>query len=81
MVRTTADASEVKRLWADPARRGLGVGSVLLDTALRLHAGTIRLSVWDWRHDAVRLYESRGFRRVPSWDPRPRLLCLERSVR
>ncbi|HEY8318534.1 MAG TPA: GNAT family N-acetyltransferase [Amnibacterium sp.] len=71
----------MKRLWADPARRGLGVGSALLDTVLDRRTGTVRLSVWDWRHDAVRLYKSRGFRRVPSWDPRPRLLCMERIAR
>jgi GNAT superfamily N-acetyltransferase len=80
VVRTTAEATEVKRLWADPARRGLGVGSALLDAVLERHPGTIRLSVWDWRHDAARLYESRGFREAASWDPRPRLVCMERSA-
>ena len=80
VVLATAEAIEVKRLWADPARRGLGVGSSLLDTVVRRHVRPIRLSVWDWRHDAVRLYESRGFREVSSWDPRPRLRCMERTA-
>lgn len=74
--------AEIKRLWAVPAVRGRGVGSALLDAALRgavgLGAREVRLSVWDWREGAVRLYESRGFERVPSWDERERLICMVR---
>lgn len=72
--------AEVKRLWAAPEARGRGVGSALLDAALRdaaaLGVAEVRLSVWDWRDGAVRLYESRGFERVPSWDDRERLVCM-----
>ena len=75
-----AAAAEIKRLWVDPASRGLGVGSALLDAVLERHAGMVRLSVWDWRLDALRLYGSRGFREVASWDPRPRLVCMERAA-
>jgi GNAT superfamily N-acetyltransferase len=71
--------SELKRLWADPAARGRGVGSALLDAAVRDADGPLRLSVWDWRLGVLRLYESRGFVRVPSWDARPRLVCLRRE--
>lgn len=63
---------------AAPAFRGRGIGSALIDTALQTGGGTVRLSVWQWRSDAIRLYPSGGFRRVPSWDPRPALLCKER---
>ncbi|WP_306896167.1 GNAT family N-acetyltransferase [Agromyces albus] len=73
-------ATEIKRLWADPGARGHGVGSTLLDTVLQEHPGPLRLSVWDWRSDAMLLYLSRGFIRVPSWDERPRLVCMERAV-
>lgn len=76
--------AEIKRLWAIPEMRGRGVGSALLDAALRdaadLGASEVRLSVWEWREGAVRLYESRGFERVPSWVDRERLVCMVRSV-
>ncbi|MFB8189769.1 GNAT family N-acetyltransferase [Microbacterium sp. NPDC055988] len=76
--------AEIKRLWAIPKARGLGVGSALLDGAVRSAAETgateIRLSVWDWREGPLRLYESRGFERVPSWDDRERLVCMVRPV-
>ncbi|MDF2507663.1 MAG: hypothetical protein K0Q52_1522 [Microbacterium sp.] len=76
--------AEIKRLWAAPEARGLGVGSALLDGAVleaeALGATEVRLSVWDWRAGAVRLYESRGFERVPSWDDRERLVCMVRPV-
>ncbi len=76
--------AEIKRLWARPEVRGRGVGSALLDAALHdaagLGAAQVRLSVWDWRDGAVRLYESRGFERVPSWDDRERLVCMARAV-
>lgn len=72
--------AEIKRLWASPAVRGRGIGSALLDAAVAAVDGPVRLSVWDWREPAIRLYESRGFVVVPSWDERPRLVCLRRSV-
>lgn len=78
------DVFEIKRLWVDPAARGRRVGSLLIDAAIAL-AGypvptRLRLTVWDWRHDAVGLYRRRGFVSVPSWEERPRLLCLERPA-
>jgi ribosomal protein S18 acetylase RimI-like enzyme len=76
--------AEIKRLWAVPAARGRGVGSALLDSAVHAAAESgateVRLSVWDWRQGALRLYESRGFERVPSWDDRERLVCMVRPV-
>ena len=81
-ISTTAagGATEIKRLWADPQVRGRGVGSALLDAVLRDSPGVVRLSVWDWRTQAARLYESRGFVAVPSWDARPGLVCMERAA-
>jgi ribosomal protein S18 acetylase RimI-like enzyme len=77
---TAGGATEIKRLWADPQVRGRGVGSALLDAVLRDSPGVVRLSVWDWRTQAARLYESRGFVAVPSWDARPGLVCMERAA-
>ena len=70
-------AREIKRLWVDPRARGLRVGSKLIDATLGRRDLPIRLTVWDWRHDALRLYEARGFALVNSWDDRPRLLCMQ----
>jgi ribosomal protein S18 acetylase RimI-like enzyme len=68
---------EIKRLWVDPGARGLRVGSALMDSALTRRDLPIRLTVWDWRDGPMRLYRSRGFDLVESWDDRPRLLCME----
>jgi ribosomal protein S18 acetylase RimI-like enzyme len=79
-----AGDAEIKRLWVDPAARGAGVGSALLaEAATRARAAgaaSLRLSVWDWRDDAIGLYESRGFSRAPSWETRPQLVCLVRIL-
>ncbi|MDX2526488.1 GNAT family N-acetyltransferase [Streptomyces europaeiscabiei] len=80
----TDGRSEIKRLWTDPAFRGRGIASGLLDAALA-HAAeggvsTVRLSVWNWRTGAVALYERLGFEITESWDERDRLVCMERAV-
>ena len=72
-------ADELKRLWVDPGARGLKVGTALMDAALRVARRPVRLTVWDWRADAIALYCKRGFVEVPSWDQRDRLLCFEHS--
>ncbi len=73
-------ATEIKRLWADPSARGRGVGSALLDAAIAAADGDVRLSVWEWRDEAMRLYASRGFHLVEAWDDRPRLVCMVRPA-
>ena len=80
IARTVGSATEIKRLWADPHVRGRGIGAALLDAVLQASPGVVRLSVWDWRTPATCLYESRGFVTVPSWDGRPRLVCMERAA-
>ena len=85
VVSTTAeDSVELKRLWVDPACRGRGVAKALVGAALRHAAdtgvGSVRLSVWQWRQDAIALYERLGFTREDSWDDRPGLLCLSRRT-
>jgi len=76
--RADADGVEVKRLWVDPAARGSGAGTALLEAAAATGDGPVRLSVWESRADALGLYESRGFTRAPSWETRPQLVCLIR---
>ncbi|MFJ6671601.1 GNAT family N-acetyltransferase [Actinosynnema sp. NPDC091369] len=75
---------EVKRLWVDPACRGRGAAKALLGAVLAhavdTGAGSVRLSVWHWRRDAIGLYERLGFTRADSWDDRPGLVCLRRPV-
>jgi putative acetyltransferase len=75
---------EIKRLWVDPVVRGRGVASALVRAALR-HAeeagvDTVRLSVWEWRANAIALYERLGFTVTRSWDARDRLVCMERAT-
>ncbi|MEJ2856884.1 MULTISPECIES: GNAT family N-acetyltransferase [unclassified Saccharothrix] len=76
--------TEVKRLWTDPAFRGRGVASGLVEAALAHCAdsgvGTVRLSVWKWREGAIALYERLGFTVAESWEERDQLVCMERAV-
>lgn len=76
--------TEIKRLWVNPAVRGRGVASALvracLDHAKQTAVGSVRLSVWEWRKDAISLYERIGFTRVDSWDARDRLVCMEHAA-
>ncbi|SEG89628.1 putative acetyltransferase [Actinacidiphila yanglinensis] len=76
--------AEIKRLWTDPAFRGRGVASRLLEGALA-HAAesgarVVRLSVWNWRTGAIALYERLGFAVTASWEERDQLVCMERAV-
>ncbi|MBL0888685.1 GNAT family N-acetyltransferase [Myceligenerans indicum] len=75
---------EIKRLWTAPELRGRGIASGLVDAALAQAAdsgaGTVRLSVWQWRAGAIALYERLGFTATDSWDGRDQLVCMERAV-
>ncbi|MDF6060593.1 MULTISPECIES: GNAT family N-acetyltransferase [Streptomyces] len=75
---------EVKRLWTVPELRGKGIASGLVTAALShaadLGVETVCLSVWQWRTDAIALYERLGFTATESWDGRSRLVCMERAV-
>ncbi|MEU4741999.1 GNAT family N-acetyltransferase [Actinosynnema sp. NPDC023658] len=75
---------EMKRLWVDPTARRKGVAKALVEAVVAHAAGagvrSVRLSVWNWRHDAVALYERLGFTAVQSWDARPDLVCMTRAV-
>ncbi|WP_307486502.1 GNAT family N-acetyltransferase [Microbacterium trichothecenolyticum] len=71
-------ATDISRLWTTPRARGHGVGATLVAAAVDGAVPPVRLSVWDWREPATRLYRRFGFEPVPSWDDRARLVCLER---
>lgn len=81
VVQNEATSFEIKRVWVDPSARGHRIGSTLLDAAVEGRDRPVRLTVWDWRAGAVRLYQSRGFIRVDSWDDRPGLICMELAPR
>ncbi|MFE9248740.1 GNAT family N-acetyltransferase [Streptomyces sp. NPDC007088] len=76
--------SEIKRLWTEPSLRGQGIATRLIEAGLATcadaGAGTVRLSVWQWRAGAVALYERLGFAVVESWDEREQLICMERTT-
>ena len=73
LARATADGEDersvalVTRLFVAPPVRRRGIGSALLETALR-HAQSIsmrtELDVRDWRHGAIALYEGMGWERL-----------------
>ncbi len=71
-----ADApAEVKRMWVDPAARGMGIGRRLLaaiESAAR-EAGcpTLRLETNGTLREAVSLYRSCGYREVPAFNDEP----------
>lgn len=71
---------EIKRVWVDPRARGHRVGSALIDAALADRNVPVRLTVWEWRSDALQLYRKRGFVPVSSWDDRKGLICMERAA-
>jgi putative acetyltransferase len=76
--------TEVKRLWTDPLFRGRGIATALISSALveaaDLGVRVVRLSVWDWRTNAIALYERLGFTAVKSWDEREQLVCMEHAL-
>jgi putative acetyltransferase len=75
---------EIKRLWTDPAFRGQGVASRLIEVALSLAVevgvATVRLTVWQWRAAAIAVYERFGFVRSAPWEDRQGLVCMQRTL-
>lgn len=78
------DYCEIKRMWVDPAFRGLGLGRVVLERLLehaREHGvDVVRLETGVDQVEAIGLYESFGFRQIPPFRPYfddPVSLCFE----
>ena len=66
---------EIKRMWVDPAVRGLGIGRRILD-ALEAQArayglDTLRLETNENLAEALALYRSHGYREVPPFNDEP----------
>lgn len=63
-----AEYYEVKRMWVEPAARGLGMARGILAElereAAALGAHALRLETGTLNHEANALYESAGFRRI-----------------
>jgi ribosomal protein S18 acetylase RimI-like enzyme len=71
---TVGETVHLFAMWVDPDHRGNGIGAQLLDAALdwirHTHAGrSALLEVNPHQVAAVRLYESRGFRRTGQSSP------------
>lgn len=79
----TGGWSELKRVWVEPAHRGAGIAGAMVEESLAIARRRgdrgVRLTVWQWREAAIRLYERAGFAPAAQWDPRPGLVCLERE--
>lgn len=74
-------ASEIKRMFVDPAARGLRVGKLLLEAIIRsardLGVDVIRLETGIHQPEAIGLYRSAGFTDIPPFEPyRPDPLSL-----
>jgi putative acetyltransferase len=65
--------AEVKRMYVRPAFRGKGLGRLMLDHLIAYaptHGLTVvRLETGIHQHEAIALYERRGFRRIPPFGP------------
>jgi GNAT superfamily N-acetyltransferase len=83
-----ADTAEIKRMYTRPAARGRGVGRALL-AALEAEARTLGarrlvLETGTRQHEALALYESHGFVRIPPFGEyiasADTSVCMERGL-
>ncbi|HEX6311306.1 MAG TPA: GNAT family N-acetyltransferase [Acidimicrobiia bacterium] len=81
------DTGEIKRMYVAPEARRSGVGRVLLGAveaqARRLGYCTIILETGIRQPEALALYESHGYHRIPSyghWKDSPLSVCLEKRL-
>jgi GNAT superfamily N-acetyltransferase len=81
------DYGEIKRLYARPASRGLGLGRRMLDHledhARRRGYRLLRLETGVRSPEALRLYERAGFVAIPPFGPYhddPLTLCMEKRL-
>ena len=78
---------EVKRMYVVPAARGRGFGRRLLEEleseARRLGYTSVVLETGDRQQEAVGLYESTGYERIPCYPPydsRALSICYEKTL-
>jgi GNAT superfamily N-acetyltransferase len=79
--------AELKRMYVEPAARGLGLGRRLLEAleaeACRLGYVAVVLETGDRQPEALGLYTSAGYERIPCYEPyssRELSLCFEKSL-
>ena len=81
------NACELKRMFLRPAFRGKGNGrklaNALIDLARAAGYGSVRLDTFDFMREAIKLYQSLGFRRVERYyhNPHPGALFFELDLR
>lgn len=70
-----AGSAEIKRMWVDPAARGLGIGRSLLraleSAAAELGCRTVRLDTAAYLTEALPLYRSAGYSDIPAYNDNP----------
>ena len=78
---------EVKKVFVDQGGRGIGTGRALMAGIERIAcehgADSLVLQTGDRQPDAVRLYESIGYRQVPVFDPYREItnsICFEKRL-
>jgi GNAT superfamily N-acetyltransferase len=79
--------AELKRMYVAPQSRGLGLGRRLLDAleaeARRLGYASVVLETGNLQPEALGLYTSSGYERIPCYEPyasRELSLCFEKSL-
>jgi GNAT superfamily N-acetyltransferase len=79
--------AELKRMYVAPGSRGLGLGRALLEAleveARRLGYAAVVLETGDRQPEALGLYASAGYERIPCYEPyasRELSLCFEKVL-
>ena len=79
--------AELKRMYVEPGSRGLGIGRRLLaaleDEARSLGYVAVVLETGDRQPEALGLYTSSGYQRIPCYEPyasRELSLCFEKAL-
>ena len=87
IARFDAARGEVKRMYVVPEARGRGLGRRLLEEleaqARTLGYTSVALETGDRQPEAIRLYESSGYERIPCYPPydtRALSLCFEKRI-
>ena len=81
------EVAEIKRMYVAPAYRGRGLGRRILERLeARAHRdgyAAVRLETGILQPEAIRLYESAGYRRIDNYgiyQENPRSVCFEKTL-